>query len=268
MTRLLKIELKKLVNNKTFWILLGLYALILALVFWSVQTFVNDIVKETGKTVPIPVSKISLYTFPGIWHNFTYVAAGIKLILAFLVIIFITNEYSYRTIRQNIITGFSRLDFLLSKLLMIGLIALGATLFLYINGLILGFINTTEITFTLIFEKNIFLFAYFLELFAFMIIASFFGILIKKQGFAIVIFLIYYIAIESLLHIRILPENWGEYLPLRSISNLILPPNTSLLKIASINFRENIPMSFTLVTIGYSILFSYFMFLVLRKRDL
>ena len=80
MIRLLKIEFKKLVNNKTFWILLGLYALILALVFWSIQTFVNDIVKQTGKTVPIPVSKISLYEFPDIWHNLTFISGYLKLI--------------------------------------------------------------------------------------------------------------------------------------------------------------------------------------------
>lgn len=267
MIRLLRIELKKLINNKVFWILLGLYALILAFVFWGVQTFINDIVKETGKTVPIPVTKISLYTFPNIWHNLTYIAGYLKLILAIVVIIFITNEYSYRTIRQNIITGFSRLEFLLSKILMVGVVALGATVFLYINGLILGFINTKEITFSLIFEKNIFLFAYFLELFAFMILALLIGILVKRSGFAIGILLLYYYIIENILNYK-LPNNLGDYLPLQAVANLIDVPNTSLMKLVGLNFREYIAVSDTIVTIAYSVLFTYLMFLLLRKRDL
>lgn len=267
MIRLLKIELKKLVNNKTFWILLGLYALILASVFWSIQTVVNDIVKETGKSIPIPVSKISLYTFPDIWHNLTFVSGYLKLILAIIVIIFITNEYSYRTIRQNIITGLSRLDFLLSKLLMVGVIALGATLFLYINGLILGFLNTTELTFSMIFQKNIFLFAYFLELFAFMTLALMIGILVKRSGFALGLLALYYYIVEPILNYK-LPYDIGEYLPIKAIANLIDVPNTSLMKLVGLNFREYISVSDTLITIAYTCLFTYLMFLVLRKRDL
>ena len=267
MIRLLKIEFKKLVNNKTFWILLGLYALILALVFWSIQTFVNDIVKQTGKTVPIPVSKISLYEFPDIWHNLTFISGYLKLILAIIVIIFITNEYSYRTVRQNIITGLSRLEFLLSKLLMVGVISLAATLFLYINGLILGFLNTSEITFGLVFERNIFLFAYFLELFAFMTLALMIGILVKRSGFALGILLLYYYIIEPILSYK-LPYDIGDYLPLQTVANLIDVPNTSLMKLFGLNFREYIAVSDTLITIAYTCLFSYFMFITLRKRDL
>jgi len=267
MIRLLKIELKKLINNKTFWILLGLYAIILALVFWSIQTFVNDIVKETGKTVPIPVTKISLYTFPDIWHNLTFISGYLKLILAIVVIIFITNEYSYRTLRQNIITGLSRLDFLLSKLLMVSVIALGATLFLYLNGLVLGILNTTELTFSLVFQKNIFLFAYFLELFAFMTLAMMIGMFVKRSGLAIGILLLYYYIIEPFLSYK-LPYDIGDYLPLQAVANLIDVPNTSMMKIVGLNFREYISVSDTLVTIAYTCLFSYFMFLILRKRDL
>lgn len=267
MIRLLKIELKKLIYNKTFWILLGLYALILGLVFWSVQTFINDIVKETGKTVPIPVTKISLYSFPGIWHNLTFISGYLKLILAIVVIIFITNEYSYRTIRQNIITGLSRFEFLISKLLMVGLLAFGATLFLYINGLILGLLNTSELTFTIIFQKNIFLFAYFLELFAFMTLALMIGILVKRSGFALGLLALYYYIVEPILNYK-LPYSIGEYLPIKAIANLIDVPNTSIMKLVGLNFREYISLTDTIITIAYICLFSYLMFLVLRKRDL
>ncbi len=268
MIRLLKIELKKIAHNKSFWIIMGLYALTLIFIFWSIQVFINDFVTETGKKVPIPVTKISLYQFPYIWHNFSYLATGLKLLLAFITIILVTNEYSYRTIRQNIITGLSHWEVLGSKLLVIFLISVASALFIFINGLILGLIHTDNITLNLMTQKTSFLLAYILELFSFMTIAIFFGFLIKKAGFALTGFLIYYIIIESILHFKVIPNNWGEYLPFRSISNIIAIPNTSLMKLFGVNFREDISIPHTLTTIGYVILFSYLTYLLLRKRDL
>lgn len=267
MIKLIKIESKKLINNKPFWILSILYILILGLVFWSIQTFINDIVKETGKSIPIPVIKISLYSFPDIWHNLTFVAGYMKLILSLIVIIFITNEYAYKTIRQNIITGLSRFEFLLSKILMIAIIAIAATLFLYLNGLVLGFLNTEKITFKLLFSNNIFLFAYFLELFTFMSFALLIGTSLKRAGLSISILLLYYFIIENLLYYK-LPEKIGNYLPIKVISNLIDIPNTSLMKLAGINFKDYISTSDTLFTISYSILFIYLTYVILQKRDL
>jgi ABC-type transport system involved in multi-copper enzyme maturation permease subunit len=262
MIRLLNIELKKTLNNKTFWIIGGLYALIIFIVYWGIQSFFKDVV---GNISP---SDISLYTFPDIWHNLTYISGYFKLILGITVVIFITNEYTYRTLRQNIITGLSRKEFLISKLLFIVFIATFATLFLYINGIILGFLNTENITITLLFKKNYFLFGYFLELVAFMTIAMFFAILIKRSGITLGVLLLYYYLIEPFLNYR-LPDNIGDYLPFQAISNLIgIPPNTSLMKLANINFKEHIELSDIMITSGYIILFIYMMYFILRKRDL
>lgn len=267
MIRLLKIELKKLIHNKVFWVLAGLYVLIIATTFFGVQTFINEIVKDAGKSAPIPVSKISLYDFPDIWHNLTFLAGFLKMLLGIIVIIFITNEYSYRTIRQNIITGLSRFDFLMSKLLSIATISLFATILLYIIGIILGFMNTKDVTLTMFFGKSSFLFAYFLELFAFMVFALLLGILVKRSGFAIGLLALYYYIIENWLNYK-LPEGWGDFLPLRAVARLIDIPNTSLMKLFGLNFREYIAAQDIIVVSSYTALFIYLMFLILRKRDL
>ena len=124
--------------------MIGLYALIIVSVYWGIQSLINNIVKDVGENLPVPVSSVSLYSFPNIWHNLTYISGALKLILAIIVVIFITNEYTYRTLRQNIITGMSRQEFLLSKVLLVVFLAVIATLFIYINALILGFINTVK----------------------------------------------------------------------------------------------------------------------------
>ncbi len=246
---------------------MGVYAFILIFVFWGVQAFINDVVKDAGKQAPIPVTKISLYSFPEIWHNFTYIAGYFKIILGITAIIFITNEYNFRTVRQNIISGFSRKEFLFGKLLMVGTIAIGATLFLYINGIILGLLNTKEITLSVIFEKNIFLFAYLLELFAFLSLSILLGFLLKKSGFAILALLIYYYLLEWIIRQQI-TETIGDYFPKKVISSLIDVPNTSLMKMFGASFREYIALPETIASIAYTTLFAFFMYLLLRKRDL
>lgn len=267
MIRLLKIEYKKLANNKVFWILLGLYALILGILFFGIQTAINEMMIDAGKKAPIPVSKITLYEFPHIWHNLTYLAGYLKIFLSIIVIIFITNEFSYRTIRQNIITGLSKWDFIFSKVLMIAVLSLAATLFLFIIGLILGFINTPEVQFSMIFDNMVFVFAYFLELFAFMLFALLLGILAKRSGFTIGLLLLYFYVIERFANYK-LPDEWGDFLPLQAIGNLIDIPNTELMKIFGVSFREFVSVQDVVVVSIYTALFIFFSHYTLKKRDI
>ena len=267
MIRLIKIEFKKILNNQVFWVLAALYVLIITSTFFGVQTFINDVVKDAGRSAPIPVTKISLYNFPDIWHNLTFLAGFLKMLLGLLVIFFITNEYSYRTLRQNIITGLSRKEFLISKLLSIGIISLCATFLLFIIGVILGFMNTEEVTLAMFFGNFEFITAYFLELTAFMIFALLLGFLTKRAAFAIGLLALYYYIIENWLNYK-LPDDWGDFLPLQAVANLIDIPNTQLMKLFGLNFREYIAVLDVIVVLVYSLTFIYLMYLILRKRDL
>ena len=267
MISLLKIELKKIVTNKTFWVLTGLYVLLLGLVFFGVQSVINEISTNASKTSSISIPKVSIYNFPDIWQNLTYLAGFFKIFLAVVIIIFITNEFSFKTIRQNIITGMSRFDFLLSKLQFLFLLSFGATLFIIITGLILGFINSSNISVTIIFSKFVFIFAYFLEVFSFLTFALLIGFLVKKSGLAIGLLLLYNYIIEPIIVYK-LPDGIDEYMPLRAISNLIDIPNTALMQLVGINFRNYIAFTDVAVCIGYTALFTFLTYLILNKRDL
>ncbi len=254
-------------SSKTFWILSGLYMLVIATVLFGVQGFLDNIVSSTGNDSPVDIPSVSVYRLPDIWHNLTFIAGFFKIILAVIIIITITNEYAYKTIRQNIIAGLSRADFLKSKVLFIFLISLSATVLLLILGLILGFINTIQPDFSGITEKMIFLPAYLLEVFSYLCFAFMVGFLVKRSGIAIGLMLLYAFIIEPVINYR-LPSGFEGYMPLKSINNLIDIPNTALMQLFGVQFRNYISLSDVILVLAYTTLFLLISHLVLKKRDL
>ena len=267
MIKLLKIDFKKIRGNKVFWILIGLYALLIILFFFGIQGFLDDLADEANKKSPIPLPSLSAYSLPDIWHILVYIAGFFKIFLGVIVIILITNEYSYKTIRQNVVSGMSRWDFLSSKLLTIGMISLGATILVLIIGLILGIIHTDSITFGKLFGKTEFLLAYFLETYAFLTLALLIGILVKRSGFAIGLLLLYYYIVESVARYY-LPAEIGTYLPKKAIGTLIDIPNTSIMRLFGVEFQDYISIIDTLIVLGYVALFVGLSYWILKKRDL
>src|SRR5882724_12233184 len=118
MLHLLKIDLKKLTSYRTFWVVCGLYFLTLAFTTASGMEFLKWMAGKGAEfgTI-INISRIPLYHFPDVWQNLVYISGFFKIVLAIMVVISVTNEYQYRTIRQNIIDGMSRWEFLFSKIL-------------------------------------------------------------------------------------------------------------------------------------------------------
>ncbi len=264
---LLKIEFIKIANYKTFWILIGLYILVLGLIIFGIQDFINNItINKTGNS-SISIPKVSIYTFPDIWHNLTFIAGYLKIILAMLILIIITNEFSYNTIRQNIISGLSKLDFIFSKIQFIFLISIFAGLLVFLLGLYLGVTNSSAISLSLIFKKSQFIFAYFLEIFTYLVFAFFIGILFKKTGLSIGLFFLYSIIIEPIICYK-LPASAAKLMPLKSVGNLIHIPNSAIMKLVGVKFQEYVSCSDVLIAIFYAVLFCILSYLILLKRDL
>lgn len=267
MIKLLNIDFKKIRGYKTFWILSGLYALLIILFFFGVQGFLDELTEDANKKSPIPIPEISAYSLPYIWHNLTYIAGFFKMFLGVIVIILITNEYTYKTIRQNVINGLSRWDFLCSKFLTIGMISLGATLLVFIIGMILGITHTEEITLGVIFDKTVFLLAYFLELFTFLVFVFFIGLLVKRSGFAIGLLLLYFYIVEPVARYYI-PDYIGDYMPKHVIGTMIDVPNTSIMRLFGMEFQDYISLTHVLMVLGYLLLFGGLSYWILKRRDL
>jgi len=141
MLHLLKIDLKKMTNYRTFWVIAGLYFLVLGfgsasgmeVLKWLKRTF-----EDFGGNINI--NRIPLYHFPDVWLNLIWCAGLLKIVLAVMVVISVTNEYTYRTLRQNIIDGLSRSQFLLTKMLTNVLLSLASVILIGVIALITGLI--------------------------------------------------------------------------------------------------------------------------------
>ncbi|MDZ7744074.1 MAG: ABC transporter permease subunit [Bacteroidota bacterium] len=266
MLRLIKIEWQKIYAYRTFWVYMIIFFAITGLVLAGVEGFLNAITENSQKESDVPIPEFSVYTFPHIWHNLVFLASFLKIIPALLLIILLTNEYSFLTVRQNIICGISRNEFVLGKVLLAALLSLAIVLFILINGLILGLIDSKEPGLGEISGKMIFLFTFAWELMVYFLFAILIGLLIKKSGFAIGFLLVYTFVIEPYLEYQ-LPGNWDRILPLNAVSNLIDVPNTSLMQLFGINFRSYIAWEDFLVSLIYAAFFLSASLFIFRKSD-
>jgi|WetSurMetagenome_2_1015567.scaffolds.fasta_scaffold106925_2 ABC-2 type transport system permease protein len=266
MNRLVKLEWLKIRSNATFWVLAGLHVGIVLLIVLSGNVFIRNI-SFNGDTLKnlVDQTNIPIYQFPDIWHNLAYVAGYLKFILAIYVIISITNEVTYDTLRQNIMNGLSRMDFIISKLVLIFILATGSALFIFITGLTLGSLSTSHPAIHDMIRYSGFIPAYFLQLIAYLIFALLIGLFIKRTGLAMGLLFLYTLIIEPVIALRINDDHIKGLLPMKSISNLIhMPFGKYLLR----EIQDYVAFREVIIVIAYCALFLYLIYLLLKKRDL
>src|SRR6476620_12789663 len=120
MLHLLKIEWLKVKNYRTFWILGGLFLLSI----FGINYIAFSIHEEQSKSAMANAIMGSPFNFPEVWHTITYMSSFLLFIPGLLMIISITNEFSFKTHRQNIIDGLSRTQFIHVKLASVVILAL------------------------------------------------------------------------------------------------------------------------------------------------
>lgn len=266
MRRLIQIEWIKIRSNATFWVLVSLHVAIILLIVLSGRVFLKnlDINGNSLKSL-VDQTHIPLYQFPDIWHNLTYVAGYLKFILAIYMIISITNEFAFDTLRQNIMNGLKRSDFIATKLILAGMLALGSTVFIFLTGLVTGLASTPDAGITDMLKYAVFVPAYFLQVSAYLVFALLVGLLIRRTGLAMGLLFLYTLIIEPLIALRIGSDLAKGFLPLKAIGNLIhMPFGKYLLR----EIQDHVTIRETLLVMGYMVLFLFLIHLLLRKRDL
>lgn len=273
MIKLLKIELLKFISYKAFWLMLLFYATLLAIMIFGIPGLIDYIAEKSGDASKFRIFKAIVFNFPDIWQNITYVASAqyfIKILLGIIVIIVITNEYHFLTIRANIIAGFDKKDFLIAKIELILLLSLFSTLIIFLSGLYLGFLNSASTSIELVFGKMIFLLGYYIEITAFLLFCLLLGIIFKKTGITFVVLFVYLI-VEPILEYN-LSDKITPYLPLNAINNIIQTPNTSLIKIKSADFNMEFQEVVSFLDVGvciiYAALFIFLSYIILKRRDI
>jgi ABC-type transport system involved in multi-copper enzyme maturation permease subunit len=276
MIKLLKIEFKKILTYKIFWILTGLYFLFLAVGLLMAEFMINKQIDNFNSRMPIPFPHVTIYFFPWIWQNIAFFAT-IRYVLIFpaiVIIILITNEFTFKTIRQNIINGMSKAEFLASKFLIILLISIVMTVLLTIGTLILGVSNTAGLTLAMVVEKSVFMIGFFITMLTFQVYALFFGFLLRNTGLSIALFTLYTFIVEPILYYFlkspiVFKNGISTYLPVNAVLRITEYPSIEVLrKLMGLNLQDSLSLSACMVPLGYAAVMIGIVYWVLEKRDL
>ncbi len=223
--KLLNIEWLKVKKYRTFWILMGFFIVLLPLWNYGIS---DGFLKMGGKNDVNILDQA--YTFDNVWSNIGFWASIFVVFISILTIIITTNEYSFRTSRQNVIDGLSKIEFFHSKWMMVLVFTFFTGLYVFILGVIFGATKGSMADFPGAIENLFYLILLALNYYGFALVLAFF---FKKSGISIGMFILYSLILESMLKGII---NWttdteiGNYLPLQASDELLPFPLLKVVK--------------------------------------
>ncbi len=274
MIRTLKLEWLKVKNYRVFWVLMIMY-LVALLIIASAGGLLLEWLKRMGADFQgIDPTILPIFDFPDVWQNITYLGTYVKIFVAFIVVISVNNDHTYSTLRQNIIDGLSKKEYIMSKMMMIFALALVSTVFIFLAGLINGIFYSHVWGLEYVFDEMEFLAAYFYEIIVFCTLAFLLALLIKKAGFVIVALSLYTIMFEPIA-VAIL-ENapyfrdgiWpqiAQFFPIKSLNNLIKVPFGRYI---FMEIEDNISLKAIAITFGWLVFYLSSIVYILNKKDL
>ncbi len=274
MLRLLNLELQKLLLNRTSKILIFISFI---LPFFII--LISSLKINVFGFFTLELGELGVFNFPIIWHLTTFFASQFKFFFAIVVVSMIGNEYSNKTIKQNLIDGLSKKEFILSKFYAIVFFSLISTVLITLLSLSIGLYYSSYNEFGIIIKDTNFLLAYFVKLVGFFSLCLFFAMLVKRSAFALAFLFVLFIAewiLFGLMAWQIdatTAENIQRFFPLKSMYNLIDQP---FQRIAMSKFPDKTQLMYDYAVHGYEIvivlvwttLFVFWSYRLLKKRDL
>tara|TARA_R110002050_G_scaffold1281_1_gene9125 strand:+ start:8599 stop:9432 length:834 start_codon:yes stop_codon:yes gene_type:complete len=277
MIRLLQIEFIKLWNNRASKFLIISYFFLLTTI-----ALVAAIKFDIGP-IKFHLAEQGIFNFPYIWHFNTFITAFFKLFLAIVIVSMMANEYSNKTIKQNLIDGLSKKEFILSKFLTVVSFSLISTIFVFVVSLILGLIYSDFTEFSIIFSDLEFLLAYFVKLMGFFSFCLFLGILVKRSAFALGFLILWQIFegfVRGMIRWKLFDGDTTDaimgFFPLNSMFNLVKEPFSRLkaVQTAVAQMGEKLELNYyvhwyeILIVLAWTAIFVYLSYALLKKRDL
>ena len=258
MLHLLHIEWLKIKGYRTFWVLTVLLIASIIGINYSVYHVkgAQDIANPQ-----IAIMMGSPFSFPNVWHTVAYISSFLLFIPGLMIITSVSNEFTFKTHRQNIIDGWSRAQFIHVKIFLVAILSLFSTAIVFITCLIFGFMSPHPFDLTDI----QFIGYFFIQCISYGMVALLLSIWIRRSGFAIGVFFIYSYIIENVVGAFLnygISSQWtrngpGDYLPLNTTDNLIpFPFFRGLVKFGSQ------PSVYVLLVLSVVYLFIYYFFCV------
>ncbi|HVU56735.1 MAG TPA: ABC transporter permease [Puia sp.] len=264
----LKVEWMKVKNYRTFWILLGITILSIPGINYLIYDLMNNSFPKgrNGKNAILG----SPFAFPDVWQTVTWNAWFFFIIPALLIITLTTNEFTYKTHRQNIIDGWSRQQFVSVKLVEILMLSALCTFVAFLTVLGFGLIGNKLPDGVSTWTQSRFIFFYFVQILSYSMIAFLLSMLIKRAGLSIGVFLIYMIAEQIV--VGIMREKYKiqavNYLPEEVTDKLIPVPYAKGLLTRNTSDWEHIIPSLLIVASLYLIVYCFIISRKFLRSDL
>jgi ABC-type transport system involved in multi-copper enzyme maturation permease subunit len=266
---LVLLEYKKFRYNNVVLAILAIYILIAPAIILAGK----DVVTEVPP--PLPSSAV-FYEFPTVWDYQGYTGSWmVSFCLGFMMIYIITSEVSHRTLRQNIITGMSRKDWFLSKLITLFLLAGFASALYFFSSLIIGVIHTDGWDIELALDNNMATARFFLMSVGYLSFAFLLAFMIRRGTLALLTYFLWVMMLESIfkiIHIYFFRNKTANYWPMNTVEDLMPFP---IFKLPDYYINKEwgfrILLSYTEAATGtliYSILFLGLAWWSFRTRDI
>jgi ABC-2 type transport system permease protein len=224
MNNLVRTEWLKIKKYRAFWWVIGITALSYPGINYIFHSVYENLITRKGQAAQVAKMLIgNPFSFPEAWHTVAYFSSWFVFIPAVVVIMFITNEYTYKTHRQNIIDGWSRNQFMASKMIDVLLVSLLITILYIIVCLVMG-LTTADAgsgdKWGMVYYAGLFA----LQTFSQLSLAFLVGFLVRKAFMALGIFLFYFMILEPILVglFKLKVNDIGKFLPLE-ISDRLIP---------------------------------------------
>jgi len=263
------------------WIKISSYGLFRVILILTLGLFLLTVFVFSRIDISIPgFTWRNLFRFPNVWSLFAWVASWFNLLLGILVITIAGNEFSNRTLRQQVITGLSRKEWLAGKgILILGLVLFGLVM-VGLAGMVFGIIFTPGLSTGMVFRDMDILLVYMLQSAGYMALAMLFISVLRSNALAIVLYLLYFILIEPIIR-GLCPVEIRPWFPVKIISHLTPLPEflevTSGEALAdnSLRFEDmgimprQLESSTTIImAVVYISLFVFLTYYIVKKRDL
>ncbi len=253
MKHLLTIEWMKVRRYRTFWVLFTLFIISMFGISYIWWYFHQQLVSSGDMGSKVVGNMVfGSFNFPGVFNTITQISSWLLYFPGFVIIFHTTNEYTFKTHRQNIIDGLERTEFIKAKLGFAFILALICTFIVMLSSLFFGVISGGgEITL----EGVSYIGYFFIQSCVYVLFALLLALLLRRAALAVGIYFIYGILFDFLI------ASWiskgtnsaiGFYLmPLQVADQLI--PNVITEKMVSAmgSYKTNIALAISIIWIGF-----------------
>lgn len=249
----------KVKNYRTFWILIVLFTIAGPLLCVAYESLNRNI------TSKLPILQ-NPFAFPQVYETVAWLTSFMTPIMGILLIILLTNENNFRTLRQNIIDGWSREQYITAKFSVMLCMVLFVTLLVAVTALVFGLRNggiTDDSTFKYIVWAA-------LQSLAYLSFALFLGTFMKRSGIAIAIYVFYAYIGEFMLSMLLdfkVKFHMGAFLPLEATDRLLAGESKIIRRL----MEQATPPSATtyvIIALVYIGLFCFLSWRRLKRSDL